>query len=52
MLTGWLGRGASGEVVEVGLSTPVMRATERFPASEDPRLLGVAVSEIALLGPA
>ena len=50
VMTGWLGRGAGGEVVEVGLSTPVMRATERFPASADPRLPGAAASEIALLG--
>ncbi|HUO73221.1 MAG TPA: hypothetical protein VMU39_20800 [Solirubrobacteraceae bacterium] len=49
MLTGWLGRAAAGQTVEVGLTTTTVRPHERDPSSPDQRPLGVAVSEIELL---
>ncbi len=49
VMIGWLGRRACGPTVEVGLTTTVTHAAEHIPDSEDQRMLGVAVSEIALL---
>jgi hypothetical protein len=49
VVTGWLGRGARGHTVEVGLTTAVAQPTAYHPESDDHRSLGVAVSEIALL---
>jgi hypothetical protein len=48
-LTGWLGRGARDHTVEVGLATAVTHVTAHYPESKDDRVVGVAVSEIALL---
>lgn len=48
VMTGWLGRGARAQTVDVGLTTTVALPTAN-PRSEDRRVLGIAVSEIALV---
>lgn len=49
VMTGWLGRRARDHTVEVGLTTTTTYVPAHDPESTDERMLGVAVSEIALL---
>jgi glycosyltransferase involved in cell wall biosynthesis len=49
VMTGWLGRGPREHTVEVGLRTAASDVSAIDPKSRDKRVLGVAVSEIALL---
>ncbi len=48
VMTGWLGRAARHQTVEVGVTAVVAHPTVLYPESRDERLLGVAVSEIEL----
>lgn len=50
VLTGWLGRRAREQTVDVGLTTVLARPSDHDPSSHDARMLGAAVSEIELLG--